>query len=429
MDEADGRTARMGERVREPMHRRPMILLLWGLMGLLAWTGCEPSPEDCEELCDEHGLCAIRTNVDIPKGYICYPARPEHCRQSKICKRGGQCHFAPHVSRGGCVALEAEDCLESVACEKAGRCTLGEEGACVVSAVGCTRSDRCGKDGACHLGSESGEGGELICQKADVPRDEWCREACDKQGACTRRGRRCVATSPEDCRRSEACARLGRCSVDEEYGVCVAASDADCEGSDVCENRGRCVVADEGDLCVVSQEPCAALCELAGQCTYRDGRCVVTGDRECRQSLHCKMAGRCTAGEYSYCVPRKPAHCRESLGCKIAGICSYRETSRWFGLAEPSRSCVVASSDDCIGSLECEKYGRCEAKPHRFCSNQSSEDCEYFCARPEKSVGPLPCVIRSWCVEPYDPCVRLPSDERPAPKKSPSAEPNCIPLD
>ena len=45
--------------------------------------------------------------------------------------------------------------------------------------------------------------------------------------------------SDADCRASDACKKLGRCSVDHAYR-CVVATDADCTGSEVCAKYGWC---------------------------------------------------------------------------------------------------------------------------------------------------------------------------------------------
>jgi hypothetical protein len=50
-------------------------------------------------------------------------------------------------------------------------------------------------------------------ERRPITSDRDCQRACSVAGLCRAQGGRCVATSDDDCRRSEACNRAGRCQA------------------------------------------------------------------------------------------------------------------------------------------------------------------------------------------------------------------------
>jgi peptidyl-prolyl cis-trans isomerase A (cyclophilin A) len=75
-----------------------------------------------------------------------------------------------------------------------------------------------------------------------------------------------VATSA-DCQQSEGCGATGQCTAKD--GKCIVATNADC-------TRG-------------------AACKASGMCTAKDGFCVVGSDADCAQSELCKNNRKCAA--------------------------------------------------------------------------------------------------------------------------------------
>jgi len=136
----------------------------------------------------------------------------------------GQCTLKESGADGGeCIAGTDEDCAQSVLCSHDGMCTA-EAYVCVATSVdACEAATSCSAFGLCVLGDKV-----------------------------------CVATDGT-CHESEVCGSLGRCSLNETYGVCAVTSDDDCAESAVCADEGLCTAATncpDGDTS----------CEVWGQC-------------------------------------------------------------------------------------------------------------------------------------------------------------------
>lgn len=335
-----------------------VVTAVWGS------SGCSP----CRQACEEEGKCEKRTVFSGDSRYRCYAASDEKCRQSEACAEEGRCHYEPAVETDECVALTVEDCMQSTGCREHGTCTP-RRGVCVRTPVGCTRTLRCRSRGECHLVRENGS---LVCGRSNsVPEDAFCRDACRKNGACTRRDNRCVATTEKDCQVSRGCQRRGECVLHEGTGTCVVSSDEDCMGESSREGHPAAdVKVPDGHYCVPSKHPCREreVCEIRGWCALYKGLCRPGRDVHCRQSLNCELLGRCTL-QNRLCRPTEPEDCAESLACRTAGSCSYRDEV----------GCYVADASDCRGSYGCRSFGRCEARQPDNCR---PPHCERYCAAP-----------------------------------------------
>ncbi len=88
----------------------------------------------------------------------------------------------------------------------------------------------------CYRGGE----GAVCMTQADA--NAACRKTnrCKIGGGCTyHRGiGNCISTKEEDCKRSEACKKRGKCSLSDK--ACVVMKDEDCAGSDLCKNEKKC---------------------------------------------------------------------------------------------------------------------------------------------------------------------------------------------
>ncbi|MEM9696507.1 MAG: hypothetical protein AAGA56_28450 [Myxococcota bacterium] len=97
---------------------------------------------------------------------------------------------------------------------------------------------------------------------------------CELEGLCTSLDSgKCIASSDDDCRASEACGG-GRCTARE--GRCVASNDADCRSSLACSLHGACAF-DGDEMChAVSRADCQAStrCRDFGECALTDGACT-----------------------------------------------------------------------------------------------------------------------------------------------------------
>jgi hypothetical protein len=105
-----------------------------------------------------------------------------------------------------------------------------------------------------------------------------------------------------ECLTQEKCIKTGKCTYTQ--GTCVATTNKDCSKSENCPQLGECVLElnREGTmgLCVASAAGClhSEVCYKYGKCTPGpQGFCIVTSDKECAQSQICKNEGRCKVKE------------------------------------------------------------------------------------------------------------------------------------
>lgn len=108
-----------------------------------------------------------------------------------------------------------------------------------------------------------------------------------------------------------------------------------------------------------------------------EGACLAVRDEDCRRSLDCVVAGRCSLRD-NYCVATSDADCASSLECDLYGRC-VQDTHPVLGAGascaapgqHPAQSCSydAARADHCARTGEClmndqgvcktpEQYGR-----------------------------------------------------------------------
>lgn len=160
-----------------------------------------------------------------------------------------------------------------------------------------------------------------------------------------------------------------------------------CEDSTLCSSERKCA-GYYGRTCeVASEEVCrnAEPCRVEGLCKFRDGRCVVGTDEDCRRADVC-FQGQCVAGE-QMCLAKRDVDCERAYVCEVFGMCSARG-----GL------CVAASASHCAASRVCRYRGRCHLRAGA-CVALSGVDCR------------KPCRLDGACVLIGDECLPT-SDER-----------------
>jgi hypothetical protein len=152
---------------------------------------------------------------------------------------------------------------------------------------------------------------------------------------------------------------LGFCALPGcSKGKCEACTkDADCAPgltchpqSRICKAPGNTAIECPGD-CGVSKQ-----CQEGGLCTFRNGKCVVATDEDCRRSEVCTGHGRCNRrdfGAFGECVGVNPEDCRKSTFCRTLGQCK---------MDSRLRECRAASDDDCAKAETCTRDQKCKAK-------------------------------------------------------------------
>lgn len=148
---------------------------------------------------------------------------------------------------------------------------------------------------------------------------------------------------------------------------------------------GLCTRLSDGKCALTCDANCAQtiFCLSNGQCTAQDGKCVLTSDADCAKSESCKKAGKCVEGIFnSGCTTANDAdwfcstqpECKQFKACKARDgdcidptnptdckhflLCSHMGRCSWDGVR-----CTALSLADCAGQAcgeFCEiKYGRC----------------------------------------------------------------------
>jgi hypothetical protein len=342
---------------------RPLFLVaLVALGGLVSCRGLlrrgPPCPRSAE--CREAGRCGTRTYRAGDLGERCFVDGDEACRRAERCRTHGACRHAPAVDPAACVALEPADCLASSGCREEGRCQLQPDGTCGLSETGCQRSAACAREERCAAADRA-------CGRAHADEPSWCVRACREEGACTRQGRECRATSDAECRAAQVCREHGRCAVDLPTGVCVARAAADCRAADACVNgtarHAPCAL--RGAICADARPACARRdeCLLRGDCQARDGICVPRTTADCAASIECLVQGRCTP-DHNLCLTRSAAECRGALECRAYGRC---EVQRYLGArwcVEPGERATPrpCPADACLAEGRClsPRVGECQ---------------------------------------------------------------------
>ncbi len=225
-----------------------VVLVLAFVLG--GCRACAKVAANCHgtEDCTVRGACG----GDLVSGSGCAVVSASDCRASTECKTEGKCAFEASFSPK-CVALRTRDCQTSTACRTRGRCSPSAWGACEVTDLGCRQSDGCASSNLCSYGRISHRVQLLdneVCVATTTSQTDWCTQACDNIGACTRDGTKCIADDAAKCRASGMCFVGGNCSLDPESRSCVPASDDDCKASKGCHDYGVCRRVPGGDFCV-----------------------------------------------------------------------------------------------------------------------------------------------------------------------------------
>ncbi len=211
------------------------------------------SDADCaaSSACESKGACSARDGA-------CQVLTDADCARSSVCLEEGECR----ADHGACRALADADCTRQGTCVHRVRCSA-RDGKCVPNDESCRASRECKDWGGCGAFGETCEPRSAD----DCTQSERCRE----EGACALlvRDHRFCVLSDEGCRRSPLCQHAGRCvpgrlpcyvaepgpfgggpftnvpCVGDEKKrpeTCVATSTEDCERSDECASEGRCAL-------------------------------------------------------------------------------------------------------------------------------------------------------------------------------------------
>ena len=144
------------------------------------------------ERCEKYGLSCE------PIAGTCANPPDFDCAASKACKKVGLCETVVVDGLANCRVTRPEHCRQSEVCKKRGRCGLGDrqvydagdpvrENVCVLTDAGCAQSERCKEKGACSKISVT------RAHYGDMPR--------------------CAPTRPEHCERSRRCKEKGACEL------------------------------------------------------------------------------------------------------------------------------------------------------------------------------------------------------------------------
>lgn len=219
---------------------------------------------------------------------------------------------------------------------------------CVFLVIGCAQTD-----GRKSSGPSEPDAVEEPNPSAVRSEGEPCAkpEDCDVGLTCSSRDV-CSTPATLKCLSAPECEEAGQCTARD--GECIVASDADCQYSMFgCQSTGRCTERD-GECIVASDADCQTSfgCGGYGKCTDVKGECVATTDADCRESFWCERAGECTAvgGE---CVATSNADCRASSFCAEGG---------WCTLVKWEERCGAGSNADCEASSRCASKGHCRWK-------------------------------------------------------------------
>ena len=175
-----------------------------------------------------------------------------------------------------------------------------------------------------------------------------CVAHCKMGGLCvySAEHERCVATSDEDCAKSDSCRTSGLCVM--EKTVCIGTSKKHCEQSERCKREGLCSFTKPGLYpCGARGDDCKGteLCSRKGKCSVVSGKCAVKDDSDCSDTEACKLHGQCSA---------KPG---------------------WQG-NETVYTCAAVSDEDCAKSEDCTERGLCHAE-HGGCMHDDAPRKEH----------------------------------------------------
>jgi tetratricopeptide (TPR) repeat protein len=143
-------------------------------------------------------------------------------------------------------------------------------------------------------------------------------------------------------------------------GACKATSDKDCKATRACHKMGACTSVN--GICsklATNDQDCqeSDLCDEFGLCSAVDGWCLAQIDQQCKKSSYCKSLGLCTQINHA-CQASENQECQKSRWCKKQGLCSLKHGT-----------CQALTDQDCAQAKSCSNYkqcfsvaGRCEMK-------------------------------------------------------------------
>jgi hypothetical protein len=145
------------------------------------------------------------------------------------------------------------------------------------------------------------------CKRAESDGKRAEGSSCERDAECPGEllcfNSRCTdhAAATTACRVRVSCKNVGACTASQKaksngHSSCVAEADQDCRRSELCRKIGRCTPK-EGLCVALSNEHCrkSEMCAAMGLCTARDGVCLAASDRDCRGSKSCKQWKQCMA--------------------------------------------------------------------------------------------------------------------------------------
>lgn len=275
-----------------------------------AWV-CRPKAEveriradlerakSCKASCVWDGMCGAKDGR-------CIANDDADCRKSKLCELKGACS----AKDGACVALSDEDCKRRTDFARDGK-GHASNGACILAPGACRVRSGCQEYGLC---TERGDAC-IAGADADCLGSDWCRGFAE----CTARDGKCVIGSDEDCARSRKCSHFAMCKQGAVPGECVLDAKSFAE-SEACRRYGCCGKGEISRCRARSNEDCkkSTACEKDGRCFMRMGACV----RDCKDTEECRDEGLCTDGPGATCIAGSDADCASSWWCRRDGKCT-----------------------------------------------------------------------------------------------------------
>ncbi len=188
-------------------------------------------------------------------------------------------------------------------------------------------------------------------------------DKCVKQGDCGTKlfcvNTRCLSqkAANDRCKNNErytkACAKRGECTWKD--GKCIVSGPEDCKNSKGCKVDATCTYDGKGACVIGSSDDCKSseFCTKLRRC-LRDKatkKCVPGSDKECKFQTDCKAAAACTFDSAtSKCVP-SAADCKASVMCVNLGLCA---------LDKAKNKCVPGSEEDCKKTVDCKASKVCD---------------------------------------------------------------------
>ena len=235
------------------------------------------SADDCKKTpdCKVAGRCTFIKNQ---YGGSCRATSDSDCKNARMCKEKGLCKL---TKSGFCVPGSSEDCAKTEACQSEMRCTFINGMCSVGSSDSCKTSKLCQKEGKCKRIKNKCytplSSGPVTCYYCAPGKVEDCKQSalCIQKGLCgfapVEDGGTCIHSSNDDCKKSDACQSDGLCHLVKDE-VCGARSKADCKV--LCKQKGLCSFKD-GYCVATSDQDCkkSEVCRVSGGCFLQKEEC------------------------------------------------------------------------------------------------------------------------------------------------------------